>query len=196
MPGEAVTQKTVLEMLESGQCLTIAAMADISGTARCKLVQGAAGLLRRGLVERVETGCYQLTPDGLDFKRSGQKLTSGPNGKMTAPRVMKNTFRKRLWRAMRIRRKFTIGDLIMLSTTGVDKSPKTNAQKYVRFMVRAGYLLEMPRRIPDGKLTSNGLKQYMLSRNNGPAAPVVRVAKKEVYDPNIRQSFPYAGDNQ
>jgi len=194
MPGEASTQMVVLNILEPGQCLTIAEMEQVSGSERRKLVNGAAGLMRRGMVERVEAGCYQLTECGLTAKKSGAPLTSGPNDKLTAVKRYRNTYRERLWRAMRIRKKFTADDLVMLASRGDEKSPKSNAYKYLNYLRRAGYLLEMPRRIPDGKLTSNGMKQYLLDRDHGPMAPVVRTAKKEIFDPNIKKPFLIKGD--
>ena len=81
------------------------------------------------------------------------------------PPTSKSTARERLWRAMRIRRRFTIEEVRI--TAG---AAKNNALKYVTGLARAGYLrVEVPRR--SGKAMGGAI--YAIARGSGPMAPCV-----------------------
>lgn len=190
MPGDANIQRAVLDLLEPGQCLTMDELARRADITRRQISNGAACLITRGLVERVEVGCYQLTAKGQAARQSGEPLTSGPNGAHTAPRrPIKVTFRARLWKAMRATRSFTADELISLAIRD-ERDPLSSTHRYLSAMEKAGYILPTPRRKPGTALASNGYKHYILVRDTGPFAPVLSPKNNAIFDPNTRQYHP------
>ncbi|WP_319530844.1 hypothetical protein [uncultured Cohaesibacter sp.] len=177
----------VLSRLSDGQCHTVDhldyALADFQ---RREIVKCAGRLIMRGLLERVEIGCYQLTEDGKRIVASGEAISSGPyrpdRGHCRKPR---NTMRQRAWTAMRMSGTFTVGDIAMAAASGSEVSPEQNLQKYFWALKRAGYLAELPIRAKGTALTSNGFKRFRLMRDTGPTAPVFRANKDCLFDHNL-----------
>lgn len=62
--------------------------------------------------------------------------------------------------------------------------PGGNLKKYLARLVKVGILAVAEERVPDGKLTSNGLYRYRLILDVGAKAPVIRRDSLGVYDPN------------
>lgn len=190
MPGDATIQKEVLDLLEPGQCLTMDELSARGPLNRRQVSNGAAGLIRRGFVERADIGCYQLTRAGIEARESGVSLTSGPRAPLTGRRrTRKVTFAARLWKAMRAMRSFTVDDLVALAVRA-ERDPLTMAYRYVKAMERAGYVLATPRRKPGTALTSNGHKHYILVRDTGPEAPVLSMRHRAILDPNTGDRHP------
>jgi len=182
--GRSFIQEAVRDQLPPHACLTI----DELDTAlpeypRRKIVMATLKLMSRGLLERVERGCYQLTSKGIANQAAGEALTSGPNAPLTAKtRAKKGTnLRLRIWRAMAVKQKFTIDDLLAVAERGDEKNARNNVQKYLRHLCQAGYLREL-RRAPGDAMTSNGFKRYQLVRHTGPRAPALR--PNGIYDRN------------
>jgi len=177
----------VLDRLSDGQCHTIDhldhALAD---HVRREIVKCAGRLVLRGLLERVELGCYQLTEEGKRAVASGEMITSGPyrpdRGRSRKPR---DSMRQRAWQAMRMSGAFTIGDIAIAAASSKDYSPERNLQKYFRALRAAGYLIELPIRARGTALTSNGFKRFRLMKDTGPIAPVFRQAQKSIFDHNL-----------
>ena len=185
MPGEATRQMEVLSALEGRDCLTTEQIAAQTGLARRAVVSGAACLISRGYLERAEVGCYRLTDAGREARLTGAPLTSGPNGPLSQARPKKRrrrTFRDRLWAAMRLKGKFTVGDLLDV-VRGDGEDGYDNALRYCRALEAAGLLNRLARRAPGTAITSNGFIRFALIRDPGPAAPVVRAGGR-VWDPN------------
>jgi hypothetical protein len=114
----------------------------------------------------------------------------GPKGPHGKPHVARGTLREKAWRAMQIKGKFTLSDLIrvVVSETHEAKDPRGNIGRYVKALTDAGVLIEMPRRAAPTSLTSNGEKRWMLIRDLGRLAPVART-KGGIYDPNSIQTI-------
>lgn len=104
------------------------------------------------------------------------------------PRVLQGTLRQRAWRAMQIKQKFSLSDLVRNAVPegSQDRDPRNNIGRYVAALCKAGVLAEMRRRMPPTSLTSNGEKRWVLVRDLGRQAPVVR-AGGYVFDPNSQQ---------
>lgn len=84
--------------------------------------------------------------------------------------------RYRMWRSMRILRRFTAPDLIATAAANRD-----NVARYVRGLVEDGYLkISTPKR--DG--IKGGHIVYVLARDTGPNPP--RIGKFGVFDPNLQ----------
>jgi hypothetical protein len=74
--------------------------------------------------------------------------------------------------------------LIELQTTlcnGTEKDPIANLRKWLTKLVASGVVVTT--RVDDGKLTSNGSYNYIVVKDLGPKAPIVR-GNGEVFDPN------------
>lgn len=109
----------------------------------------------------------------------------GPKGPHGKPHVTRGTLREKAWRAMQIKGKFTLSDLIRMTVgeASAAKDPRNNLGRYVKALTDAGVLIEMPRRAAPTSLTSNGEKRWMLIRDLGRLAPIART-QGGIYDPN------------
>lgn len=168
-------------------CITDDAVVQITLLNSRQVEQGILKLRKYGLVEKISPACHQLTDAGREAVASGLKLRSGPRGSgQPGKRIHKNTLRIRVWRAIRIRRKFSIPDLVALVAEGGEKDIESNIRKYISALTRAGILTELPRREAGTALTSNGYKRWWLTdvRDPGPLAPVWRQGANTVFDPN------------
>jgi hypothetical protein len=193
MTGNAQIQHRILAVLASlaDRCLLIDDLLAQTGLTRRQLSDGAAGLIARGYAVRRERGCFQVTAEGAVAHADGVALTSGPNGPMERKRSNNSALRTRLWRAMRMKRKFTLAELLVLAESGTEKAAHSNAARYVRGLVAAGYLAEL-RRAKGDCPGSNGWKRYSLLRDSGPLMPMLRAGGASVYDPNTGTVYPCA----
>lgn len=160
-------------------CITEARLVELTGLDAKQIKQTASTLIGNGLMEKTVKGCLRLTSAGRQAVESGASIRS--------KRALKDTLRVRVWRAIRIRRKFTVPDIIGLVADETARGDITsNVQKYVRALAKAGYLVELPKRERGTALTSNGHKRYWLTdeKDSGPQAPVCRARVGMVYDPN------------
>lgn len=105
-----------------------------------------------------------------------------PHGK---PHVVRGTLRQTAWRAMQIKEKFSLSDLVRYSLPegSAAKDPRNNLGRYVKALTDAGILVELKRRLAPTSPTSNGEKRWMLVKDLGRHAPVMRDAGG-VWDPN------------
>lgn len=152
-----------------------------------KQVENAIGKLKKhDLIEQAERGCLKLTAAGRAAAEADTRLRSGPRGRQPGSRGRGEGMRARAWRAMRVRRKFSVADLVMLSAQGDERDPESNLLKYIRALTRAGILVELKHREAPTSLTSNGCKRWWLmeTRDPGPLAPTIRWQRNQVYDPN------------
>ena len=160
-------------------CISEARLVELTGLNAKQVKQTASTLIGNGLMEKTIKGCLRLTSAGRQAVESGASIRNR--------RALKDTLRVRVWRAIRIRRKFTVPDIIGLVADETARGDITsNVQKYVRALWKAGYLMEMQKREQGTSLTSNGYKRYWLYdlKDTGPQAPVWSVEKQTVYDPN------------
>ena len=127
---------------------------------------------------------------------------SGPKGPHGKPHVVQGTLRQKAWLAMQIKGKFTLSDLVRntVPAGSAAKDPRNNLGRYVAGLLRVGILIEMKRRMAPAAPTSNGEKRWMLVRDVGRKAPIVRFDGSGVFDPNSGQTIPVitegAGDGE
>lgn len=94
--------------------------------------------------------------------------------------LKKRTARARSWQSMRVLRRFTLPDLVATAEIGA-----ANAKAYTIALRRAGYVrCVLARRAGKG-----GHAVYMLARNTGPRAPMVR-NNGTVWDANSDAVYP------
>lgn len=173
-------------------CITEAQLVAITCLDARQVENSALVLRKHGLIERIGTGCHRLTDAGRAALAEGVKITSGPRGEQPGTRIFNNTLRTRVWLALRIRRKISMPEIIMLVARGGEgeKDIESNVGRYLRVLARAGYVSKMPRREPGVALTSNGFARWMLINDTGSRAPVWRPKADTVYDPNTETETP------
>ncbi|MCV6583992.1 MAG: hypothetical protein OIF47_00510 [Marinibacterium sp.] len=155
-----------------------------------QISDAASGLIQRGFVERVEAGCFQLTAEGHTAVANGERITSGPNGPHKSQRSPRqNTLRQRAWSAMRIRRRFSIPDLITDTALGDERGAANNLQRYVRSLRKAQVIRCLPVRVPGTAPSSPGFPQYTLVHDLGPVAPTLRRNGLVLFDHNSGQEI-------
>lgn len=192
MTGNAIRQHVMLDALEPQLCVTVEYFVRMTPLSRRAVSQAATNLISRGLLERVERGCFQLTRQGVEFKASGQKLTSGPNKPTTGIyKRCPKSLRSRIWKAIATMDKFTVRDLVGLAATGEEKDAMNNATRFVRDLCRAGYLRRLGVREATAAPTSNGLLRFSKLRHTGPIAPTKR--KHGMFDHNLEELFLWIG---
>ncbi|MGM4981898.1 hypothetical protein [Rhizobium sp. 11_C7_N12_5] len=182
---------TILHHLSDGACQTIDALNEQLGLDRRQISDGAARLVLRGYLERIETGCYQLTDAGRVAAERGEVIKAGPWRPDTAKvrKPVRNTFRQRVWSAMRMGGTFTLADVVMAAATAEDDNPKDNASRFVRHLKACGYIAELPVRQAGTRLTSTGFKRYRLLRDTGPIAPQYRPKSGVIHDFNTGEDI-------
>lgn len=180
-------QARILEMLsERRVCLTLDELSEaLPDIERKKITSSICRLVTQHYVKREEVGCYQATKEGREVHKKGYR--PGPQRPLTAPRKPRNTLRSRVWQVMNARRRFTIPDLLELASTGSEKDAYGNVQVYLWALAKAGYVRELAHRAEGTAAESNGYKQWLLLKQTGVVAPVVRASS--IYDPNTREEI-------
>jgi len=146
----------------------------------------ARALMRRGYLTVLENGRYQLSDSGLEAAGRGEKVSGSRH---VTVKTVRDTFRERAWRAMRVRKVFTIGEIVSDAASDDGGQPRDNAARYISRLKQAGYIKEMPRRAPGTAIGSNGFKRFALVRNSGPKAPVFREGAGCIHDPNTGEDI-------
>lgn len=198
------TSQTVMEAIKAlvcpKGCVKHAAIVKHTGLASRQIANACAKLVEHGYLKRdlysdttVKPGCYHLTSLGLAALDEGAKLTSGPKGPTGKPKVRPDGLRDRAWRLLRIRRKASAPELVGLlldaDSNGQESArAQNNLNKYLRMLVRAGYLSEMRREAPTSP-TSNGAKRFLLVRDTGPLSPIPQPQFNAVFDQNEGKKY-------
>ncbi len=187
-----IAEQVLTAIRDSGmrECVTEDRLLELTSLSKRQVQQSCRLLRGSGLLKKTEEGCHTVTKAGLEAIKAGAHYRSGPKGaKQHGKRVWKDTSRIRMWRAMRIRRKFDVPEIVILVADEDARGDMTsNVQKYVRALAKAGYLVELPRRQAGSAATSNGYKRWWLQddKDTGPLAPVWRAREGTVYDPNTK----------
>ncbi|MFV0626132.1 MAG: hypothetical protein ACK5N8_02125 [Alphaproteobacteria bacterium] len=154
-------------------------------------------LCSSGFAVRLENGIYKLSKKGKSLKTSEEKnkalyfKTGCPAGTKIINRARdKNGFRDRIWKIVRLQRKFTVNDVVAMVSEGNEKDPRSNVYKYLQALIKIGYVFELPCKAKnDSKLTSNGFKVFSLVKDTGHIAPILKLRRKEMYDPNTGETL-------
>lgn len=138
-----------------------------------------------------EQPLYQSTDAALGFKPY-KSLVLGSKKRNGPPRIIADTKRQKYWTALRIAGKATLVDLVETASRRGDDPAKAigNARKYLKALAKAGVAAVLPLRAKGHAPTSNGFLRFAIVRDLGPLAPIVR--HKGVFDPNTRETIPYA----
>ncbi|MDR6952648.1 hypothetical protein J2X65_002007 [Ancylobacter sp. 3268] len=190
MAGEATHQIAIMGAIGRG-IRTVDSLVAHLPIDRKGVLRPLSRLVGRAYVERDEDGAYQLTESGLSFLASGAPLKSGrkgPRDKVRRPKT--ENFRQRAWAAMRLQSRFVQADILMLAARPDDGDAASNLRTFVMLLVRAGYLIVLPDRVPGSGLTRTPQKVFRLTRNTGELAPAFRETRGVMHDANTGEDFP------
>lgn len=168
----------ILRLLEGGPKLTRELISSL-GMTRDGVRDTCARLERRGLLARAE-GIYQITEAGKQAVSGGADIVSGSGLGGCAERY-KSSIRSRAWRALRIRRKAGLDELLPLllepgASTEDEQRTGRYLARYLDALAKAGFLHALPRR--------GGPARWLLVRDTGPCAPAWNKARGTVADTN------------
>ena len=189
------TTETLLKAIDQhglAECVTEQRLAELTGYSAKQIENACQNLRRHAFIERTGKGCHRLTAAGKEAIETGYNLRGGPRGpQQNGQRRRDRGMRQRIWNCLRMGKKVTIGDIAMLAVTGEERDPLSNIRKYLTGLKRAGYVLTLKREKPLNP-TSNGSLRWVLISDTGPAAPVIRVSRQTVFDPNLEQEIAMA----
>lgn len=180
----------LLQLLSDGETKSMFALSQTLGLTEKQVSNASFKLVRRGLLIRRSIGFYSLSEEGIQAAKRGEVIKSGPYRHLSAPRARRNSFRERVWRSMRFRRRFTVRDLIADAATPEDKRPEDNIHRYLRSLSRAGYVQSAPKRAAGDAVTSPGFKRWILLKNTGPLSPLLTNRDRVVHDRNTGEDVP------
>lgn len=188
--SEDLTLQTRLLHKMGDTCLTLSDLGMALDLSHQQVSAAMSKLVARGLIERVEQGCFQLTPDGHQAVIDGLVIKSGPRRGHTGRRTaLRDTLRQRAWNAMRISRRFTIRDLAAAASRGDEADAVENVARFVRELHRAGYLQKVGRE-PGTAPGSTGFLRFALVRDTGHRVPVYSAKKRSILDYNTGEDVP------
>lgn len=160
-------------------------LAEALGVERKAVVMAVQRLKRRGFVRqwrKGDPGFYVATDAGRAFLAEGRQIQGGQDS--PRPRIRTRGLRQRAWWVIRARGVVSLPDLLATLCDGTERAAHSNLHRYLRVLLRAGYLAELPQRQPGTRVQSNGHKRFRLVRDTGRQAPVLRQRQGVVYDPN------------
>ena len=185
-----MTNQTKLLHHIGDRCRQIGEISEDTGLSRHQISMAATALITKGLLERTEVGCFQLTDEGRAAQACGLQITSGPNGPISADRKpLINTLRQRAWNVIRMKRKFAIPDLLIAATMGDELMAKNNLQRFCRALCRAGVIRQLPSKQRGDALSSPGFSRYALVDDLGPIAPSYRQSRSALFDHNAQKEL-------
>lgn len=188
-PGNRILNTLqLLDRSASAQEIATATSLDID-----QVWKSCETLVKNKLITRPERGVYRITEAGKAAITHGKGCMPGPKAPTGPVSRRRNTFTQRLWNALRIEQKGTIGGFVsmILQEDEDEQAAMTAAQKYICALCRANYMVRLPGRSRGTAVTSNGYVRYLLVVNSGPKAPMVRRIEKSIFDPNVDQVVPF-----
>jgi len=149
-----------------------------TGLQRTQVTEACCVLVGRGLVLRLWRGTFRLTAAGVQALSEGKAITSGPPSGRSA---MRNTFRARLWKALRLRGNSDLRGLLVLAAR-VGDSPK-EARNYLNALCKALYVARHGN--PRDPI-------YCLRVDSGAQAPQWNKRAGTLRDPNLGETYELA----
>lgn len=188
------TTETLLKAILAApdDCITISRMMDATGLRERQVTSAALRLRKGGFIIRNKAGCHHLTDAGRAAIEEGVRLRSGPKGPQQFGQRSRNPgLRQRVWNVLRMGKKVTMDDIVMLTVVGGERDPYCNVRKYVSALKRAGYVVVMANREATTR-PGAGCQRLWLVSDTGPIAPVWRQSRASLFDPNTETETPFA----
>lgn len=129
---------------------------------------------------------YRATGKGRALAATGKRLTLGPakGTPVVGRQPRKNTFRMRLWTALRIKRRVTVPELIELAVAGTklkdSAALRGNTRCYLNMLSCAGIVTALP--TSELGYCGQPLRRWALVRDLGPRTPEEKATG--IRDPN------------
>lgn len=156
---------------------------------RRQITQDVCDLITLGFATRTTKGVYCATKAGRSAAVNGYNFgPKGPNTGRVRPDL--DSFRARVWRALRGGRPINTSEIVTLATRPGESQAADNAHKYLRALKTAGLIIELPRRSKADSATSNGHKNWLLVKNTGPLSPTYNAALRRLTDHNTGTQYP------
>lgn len=168
----------LLGQLAGGPKLTLE-LASALGVSKHGVRDVCKRLAARGLISAGD-GVFGITDAGREALAGGEQVLTGPRKGSCAERYKGGT-RAKAWRALRIRRKASVEDLLpLVLAPGADKPGEKRARndlvRYLAALTASGHLVQLPLR--------GGSARWLLARDTGPCAPAWHKAGRTVTDAN------------
>lgn len=169
---DATIGQAMLELLADGKTMLRREMASCLGVPSDTIRTSGRTLVSRGYVVDME-GCYQITDKGQGFLASGKACS---NGSQKGDFVARSRFslRTRAWNLIRMKTAWSVDDLLMSVADGTEKDAERGMRRYVRALLKAGYVERTPR----------NPQLFRLVKNTGRFAPALNTPAKTLTDPN------------
>lgn len=182
------TSQRVLQAIARGDS-SPAQISATTGASASAVRHIAVKLRRHGLIDSPERGTYLLSEAGREWLEAGNTIERcGPTERRTR---CARGLRVRAWWLMRQVGRWTLPDLLTTLADGSQRSPRTNLLRYLYGLERVGIVRRAKRVVPGDRPGSRGHVLWMLARDLGPRAPVLRDDRREVYDPNHGETFTF-----
>ena len=180
------TSQRVLQAIGAG-ATTTDVITQATGMSRHATWRAAAKLRQIGLIDAVSRGEYTLTEAGRDWLESGRVVERrGPSERRT--RTARG-LRVRAWWLMRQLGRWTLPDLLTTLADGTQRTPQSNMLRYLNGLEAAGIVRRAKRTVPAAR-PGRGHVLWIIARDLGPQAPVLRDDRRELYDPNAGTTLP------
>lgn len=121
-------------------CVTEARIVELTGVGVRSIDAATRKMVKRGWLTKTARGCWKLTAAGRAAFETGAKVRSGPQGPHISRKIVRDSVRVRVWRALRIRTKASVPDLVQIVASGGERDIENNIQRYLRLLRRAGYV--------------------------------------------------------
>lgn len=168
----ATIGQAMLELLADGKTMLRREMASCLGVPSDTIRTSGRTLVSRGYVVDME-GCYQITDKGQEFLTSGKTCSNGSQKGDFAARS-RFSLRTRAWNLIRMRTTWNVDELLMSLADGKEKDAERGLKRYVRALLKAGYVERTPR----------NPQLFRLVKNTGRFAPSLNTPAKTLTDPN------------
>ncbi len=167
------TGQAILNELAGGKVMLTRELASRLDTPIDNIRSTARRLLERGYITRNE-GCYQITDKGQNFITFGKTCVAGSQKGSFAARS-RFSLRARVWNLLRMRTaSWSVDDLLMTLADGTEKDAERSLKRYVRALLKAGYVEQTPR----------NPQLFRLVKNTGRLAPSLNTPAKTLTDAN------------
>lgn len=174
---DATIGQAMLELLADGKTMLRREMASCLGVPSEVIRKSCATLVSRGFILDME-GCCQITDKGKAFLASMKNCSNGPQkGDFTAR--SRFSLRTRAWNLIRMKTaSWSVDDLLMTLADGTEKDAERGLKRYVRALLKAGYVERTPR----------NPQLFRLVKNTGRLAPALNTPAKTLTDPNTGEA--------
>ena len=172
----------ILSALSAGE-LSTKNLAVALGASDRAVCYACAALAKKDLIVSSKPAkgimVHKLTKSGGVALAQGRSIKSGPvRGNVRRP----DSLRARAWRAMRIKRKFSVPELCGMLCDGTATDPEDNLEQYVLPLMQAGYLAALP-------CAADGTPRYLLVKDTGLLAPSWNKQRRCLSDPNTGEQI-------